>query len=109
MYFKDIAGHATIKEKLIHNARTGRISHTQLFLGPEGNGKLAMAIAFARFLSCQQPGPDDACGKCSSCLKYNKLAHPDLNFFFPIASKKQGEKTYSSKDYITDWREYLES
>ncbi len=107
MLFKDIAGQERIKKKLINNIRNGRISHAQLFLGPEGSGKLALAIAYARYLACKDPGPDDACGKCPSCLKYNKAAHPDLNFFFPNPSKRVGDTTLMSKDYITEWREYL--
>ncbi len=108
MFFKDIAGQDSIKKKLINNIKNGRISHAQLFLGPEGSGKLAMAIAYSRYLSCKNPGPEDACGNCPSCIKFNKLAHPDLNFFFPNPSKKQGEKVFMSKDYITEWREFLE-
>jgi DNA polymerase III subunit delta' len=108
MYFKDIAGQEHIKQKCISNIKNGRISHAQLFVGPEGNGKLALAIAYARYLCCTNRAEDDACGTCSSCLKFNKLAHPDLNFFYPIASKKQGEKTYISKDYVNQWRAFLQ-
>lgn len=108
MFFKDIAGQDSIKQKLIHNIKNSRISHAQLFLGPEGSGKLALAIAYARYISCKNPGPEDACGKCSSCVKFNKFAHPDLNFFFPNPSKRQGDKIYMSKDYTAEWREFLE-
>ncbi len=107
MFFKDIAGQDSIKKKLINNIQNGRISHAQLFLGPEGSGKLAMAIAYARYISCKNPQPDDACAKCSSCIKFSKLAHPDLNFFFPNPSKRQGDKVFMSKDYIAEWREFL--
>ncbi len=108
MYFKDIAGQKQIKQKLINNINMGRISHAQLFLGPEGSGKLALAIAYARYLTCTNKKDADACGICSSCLKFNKLAHPDLNYFYPVASKKQGDKTFASKDYINQWRSFLE-
>ncbi len=107
MFFRDIPGQLPVKEKLILNIRNGRISHAQLFLGPEGCGKLAMAIAYARFLCCKNPGSGDACGVCPSCLKFNKLAHPDLNFFYPVASRKQSDKTLISKDYINEWRTFL--
>jgi DNA polymerase III subunit delta' len=107
MFFRDVVGQGHLKEKFITNINNGRISHAQLFLGPEGTGKLALAIAYARFLTCTDRGEDDACGMCSSCLKFSKLAHPDLNFFYPIASKKQGDKVFISKDYITQWRNYL--
>ncbi len=107
MFFKDVAGHQELKRKLIQNIRNGRISHAQLFLGMEGSGKLALAIAYARYLACKDPGEEDACGKCSSCIKYNKLAHPDLNFFFPNPAQKKGDTTLCSKDYMEPWRDYL--
>ncbi len=109
MFFKDVIGQEEIKEKLIQNVVNGRISHTQLFLGPEGSGKLALAIAFARYLACTYRTPKDACGTCHNCIKYNKLAHPDLNFFYPIPSKKVGGRQLQSKDFATQWLSYLES
>jgi DNA polymerase III subunit delta' len=108
MYFRDIAGQEALKQQLIQNIQNGRVSHAQLFLGPEGSGKLALAIAYARYLACLNPLPDDACGVCASCLKYNKLAHPDLNFFYPVPSKTEGGKSLTSKDFITQWRSFLE-
>ncbi|MFP4288313.1 MAG: ATP-binding protein [Bacteroidales bacterium] len=107
MFFKDILGQEIVKQKLIENARKNRVSHAQLFLGSEGSGKMGLALAYARFLSCKNPGSEDACGKCSSCIKFNKLAHPDVNFFYPIPSKKQGDRSLISKDFISQWREYL--
>lgn len=108
MFFKDIAGQAALKQKLIKNINIGRISHAQLFVGAEGSGNLPLAIAYARYLCCKNRGQTDACGTCSSCVKYNKLAHPDLNFFYPIPSKKQGDRAIISKDYIQQWRSFLE-
>lgn len=84
-------------------ARENRVSHALLFLGPEGSGNLALAIAFAQYLNCEQPGPDDSCGKCSSCIKMNKLVHPDVNFSFPVITSKKFEKP-RSVDYIDKWR-----
>ncbi len=109
MFFKDVVGQDQIKKKCISNIQNGRISHAQLFVGPEGCGKLALALAYARYLCCENRGPEDACGQCSSCIKFNKLAHPDLNFFYPIASKKEGNKVYISKDYIAQWRNFLQN
>ncbi len=108
MYFNDIVGQEDIKKKLINNVKNNRVSHAQLFLGPEGSGKLALAIAFARYLACLNPREDDACGQCPSCLKYNKLTHPDLNFFYPIPSKKKGDTPLISKDFAVQWRSFLE-
>lgn len=108
MFFRDVTGQDEIKKKLINNIKNNRVSHAQLFLGAEGSGNLALAVAFARYLACRQPGPDDACGICPSCIKYNKLAHPDLTFFYPTVVKSKGEKVSGSKEQAAEFRAYLE-
>ena len=105
MFFKDIIGQEKAKQRLIKEAKEGRIAHAQLFCGREGVGKLPLAIAYARYLSCEHPGEEDACGKCASCIKYNKLIHPDLHFVFPVIKKKNKDTT--SNDYLAEWRELL--
>jgi DNA polymerase-3 subunit delta' len=99
MYFKDVIGQEKIKEELITEANEGRVSHAQMFVGPTGIGKLPLALSYARYLLCQNPQEDDACGKCHSCAMVNKLAHPDLHFVFPTV------KTSLSDDYINEWRQ----
>ena len=105
MFFKDVIGQEEAKQRLIREAQEGKIAHARLFCGPEGIGKLPLAIAFARYLSCNNPGEKDACGVCPSCVKFNKLAHPDLHFVFPVIKKKA--KDTVSDDFISEWRELL--
>ena len=105
MFFKDVIGQEEAKQRLIREAKEGKIAHARLFCGPEGIGKLPLAIAFARYLSCNNPGEKDACGACPSCIKFNKLAHPDLHFAFPVIKKKA--KDTVSDDFISEWRELL--
>ncbi|MEG2514136.1 MAG: DNA polymerase III subunit delta, partial [Bacteroidaceae bacterium] len=99
MLFKDIIGQEETKRRLIQEVNEGRIPHAQLFCGPEGVGKLPLAIAYARYLCCSNKNETDACGVCPSCVKFNKLAHPDLHFVFPIVKKKSG-KDVVCDDYI---------
>ena len=105
MFFKDVIGQEEAKERLIREAKEGKIAHARLFCGPEGIGKLPLAIAYARYLSCNNPGEKDACGICPSCVKISKLAHPDLHFVFPVIKKKS--KDTVSDDFIAEWRELL--
>lgn len=105
MFFRDIIGQDEAKQRLIREAKEGKIAHARLFCGPEGIGKLPLAIAYARYLSCQNPGVDDACGTCPNCMKYNKLAHPDLHFVFPVIKIKS--KDTVSDDFLSEWRELL--
>ena len=84
MQFKHIAGQAAVKQRLINTVNDNRVSHAQLFLGPEGSGSLALAIAYAQYLCCEDKQPNDSCGVCSACRKYQKLMHPDLHFSYPF-------------------------
>ncbi len=106
MLFKDIIGQSDVKERLIKTIKEGFIPHAQLFCGPEGIGKLPLAIAYAQYLNCEDPQDNDSCGKCPSCVKYNHLAHPDLHFVFPII-KKATKKKEVCDDYISEWREFI--
>ncbi len=114
MRFKDIPGQETIKKKLIQTVVDQRVSHAQLFFGPEGNEKLALAIAYAQFINCQNRHipvsgdltTADSCGICPSCIKYQKLIHPDLHFIYPVAATKQVSKPKSIA-FIEQWREFL--
>ena len=106
MFFKDIIGQEEVKKRLIQSVRDNRISHAQLFLGPEGSGNLALALAYAQYILCSSKTDNDSCGQCPSCLKASKFIHPDLHFTFPIVVKKSDGKNICS-DYLPEWRETL--
>ncbi len=117
MLFKDIIGHKEVINKLIQTVSDNRVSHAQLILGPEGSGKLALAIAYSRYLNCEdklhygENHPSgligDACGNCRSCLQFNKLIHPDIHFVFPNATTKKVTKNNFSDNFLVEWREFL--
>ncbi|MCD4832566.1 MAG: DNA polymerase III subunit delta [Bacteroidales bacterium] len=107
MQFKEVVGHHKIKEKLIHTIKGNRVSHAQLFLGSEGSGNLALAIAYAQYVSCEDKQENDSCGVCPSCIKFQKLVHPDLHFVYPVSTSKTVKKNPVSDDYITLWREII--
>jgi DNA polymerase III subunit delta' len=104
MQFSDIAGQEAIKQRLISSVLSNRVSHAQLFLGPEGSGSLALAVAYAQYISCENRQPADSCGECSSCRKYNRLIHPDLHFSYPFF--RGGEKEDALPD-LPEWRKIL--
>lgn len=104
MKFSDITGQEVIKDRLRRSVRENRVSHAQLFLGPEGSGKLAMALAYAQFVNCSQRTETDSCGTCPSCLKYEKIIHPDLHFIYPVAKTKEVDDKPLSKLFIHHWR-----
>ena len=106
MFFRDVIGQEEIKQRLIQEVNEGRIPHAQLICGPEGVGKMPLAIAYARYISCTNRGEEDACGVCPSCVKFNKLVHPDVHFVFPIVKSAKGKKEVCD-DYIADWRPFV--
>ena len=107
MRFAEVVGQSEARQHLLQSIKNGRIPHAQLFFGPPGNGKCALALAFIQYLNCHTPLPDDSCGICPSCLKISKLAHPDVHFFFPTTTTKKVKKDPESKLYADDWREYI--
>lgn len=106
MLFREIVGHQDIKERLIQGVKDKRISHAQLFLGPEGSGKLALAIAYAQYISCTNQQEHDSCGECPSCKKFVKLIHPDLHFVYPVVASTKFPKPVSD-NYLNEWRDYI--
>lgn len=109
MLFSQIIGHEDIKEKLIQSVKENRVAHAQLFLGPEGTGKLALAIAYAQYINCSNKKENDSCGECPSCKKFNNLVHPDLHFVYPTTTNKTVKKDPESDSFLTEWREFLMS
>lgn len=106
MLFRDIIGQEVAKKKLIQEVREDRIPHAQLICGPEGIGKMPIAIAYARYICCTNRSEEDSCGTCPSCIKFNKLIHPDVHFAFPIIKNAKGKKDVCD-DYIADWRHFI--
>ncbi|OYX93368.1 MAG: hypothetical protein B7Y76_11835, partial [Sphingobacteriia bacterium 35-40-5] len=104
MLFQEVIGQNAIKEQLIQSVFENRVSHAQLFLGPEGSGSFALALAYAQFISCTERTERDSCGICASCRKYNKLIHPDLHFSYPFF--RGGEKEDSMAD-LGEWRDLV--
>ena len=87
MFFRDVIGQEEIKQRLIQEVSEGRIPHAQLICGPEGVGKMPLAIAYARYISCTNRGETDACGvdeKLSSNVR--SLPSPSSALIEPLSS-----------------------
>jgi DNA polymerase III subunit delta' len=96
MRFQQIFGHSDLKQQLSRIIDEGKISHAQLFFASEGGVGLGMALAYVQYLYCSNKQNNDSCGECASCLKLEKLAHPDVHFSFPhILSTAEGKKNFS--------------
>jgi DNA polymerase-3 subunit delta' len=107
--FNDIPNQTALKEILRHSVQRGHVAHAQLFRGAEGSAALALALAYAQYLNCEDRAADaaDSCGHCPACLKISKLAHPDLNFVLPTTATKSVPKDATSAKFAAEWRTFL--
>lgn len=103
MQFKNIIGQADIKTLLARQVAEDRMPHAQLFLGSSGSGKLALAIAFAQYVLCENRSEEDSCGKCRNCIRISKYMHPDVHYSYPTVGSKAVSTTY-----IKEWAEALQ-
>lgn len=105
--FDKVIGQQNTKARLLADLAAERVAHALMLCGPQGAGKLALAVAYAQALLCQHPHDDGSpCGECISCRMAQKLEHPDLHFSFPIV---RGNRIKDAKDavsdyYIKEWR-----
>jgi len=102
MFFNNVIGQAHIKKYLKSLVDKGRVPHAQLFVGKEGSGTLATAIAYAQYLLCSTNKEVDSCR-----LKCENLVHPDLHFAFPVATNDKVKKHPVSNLFLKEWRLFV--
>jgi len=108
--FQQIIDQPRVVDALRRAIERKRVAHAYLFFGPDGVGKRAAALAFAKALQCERGGPDP-CDVCTSCSKVNRLIHPDVQVLLPspkdtspedIAERLQllAGNPYATVDYV---------
>lgn len=107
MLFSQILGQDYIKNHLTKSASSGRIPHAQLFVGPEGSGTLAMAIAYSQYVLCGNLDGENNTGNESCNLKFKSISHPDLHFIFPTVTTEDVKTKPKSIDFMVDWRQFI--
>ena len=103
MLFSEVVGQNDIKNRMINEIKSEKMSHAQLFLGKNGYGNLALALAYTQYLFCENKGENDSCGVCASCSKTKQLIHPDVHFVFPTVQAI----SKTSDGMISNWREAI--
>lgn len=106
MLFSEVVGQTEVKQLLLSQVRSGRLPHALMLAGDTGYGTLALALALANYVLCQNSGDKDSCDDCSSCKKVKKLIHPDLHFSFPFIKKSDST---NADNYMKDWLAHLTS
>ncbi|MFQ5568315.1 MAG: DNA polymerase III subunit delta' [Rhodothermales bacterium] len=110
MPWSDLINQHRAIETLQRAVAGGRVAHAYLFYGPEGVGKRAVALEFAKALQCEQGGTE-ACGTCRACTKISRMAHPDVHVLLPypsdanlddVAARLQriAEHPYAAVDFV---------
>ena len=109
MKFSDVIGQDEAKRRLVQMVAEGRVPHAMLLCGPQGCGKMALAVAMASYLLCGNRTDDDSCGTCPGCLMTSGLTHPDLHFSYPVIrpTGTGSEHKMSSEDFAAEWRAML--
>ena len=107
MLFSEILGQEHLKSHLTQSVDNGRISHAQLFVGPEGSGTLPIAIAYAQYILCQNKNAENTLGNDACNLKFKGFSHPDLHFAFPVATNDKIKSHPVSSHFMEEWRQLL--
>ena len=122
MYFSDVIGQEKSRRRLLQMVAENRVPHALMLCGPEGCGKMALALAFASFL-LGDIGPEedadpalkkfvsgfDQRKRINAHAMLAKWEHPDLHFSFPVVKLpgQSAEYTTTSADYMQKWIEFL--
>ena len=80
--FGQVIGQQEVQERLMQMIGEGRLPHAIMLCGPQGVGKLALAVGFAKTL-LSQGGETSMFGEPIESPMLQKLEHPDLHFTFP--------------------------
>lgn len=110
MSFQRIIDQDRVVDALRRAVERERVAHAYLFFGPDGVGKRAAAIEFAKALQCERGG-SEPCDACHACNKVGRLIHPDVQVFLPspkdtppedVAERLQllAENPYATVDYV---------
>lgn len=113
MQFDKVIGQSEAKQRLRQLVDEKRIPHALMFTGPEGSGKMALALAFASFLLGERWDGvsvltnDAAITNAEAMLA--KWQHPDLHFSYPCIKPKGAGSDHkvTSDDYAAEWRQLL--
>lgn len=106
----EVIGQEEVWQRLTEMVREERLPHAIMLCGPQGCGKMALALAFASYLLCQNRDEhNEACGECKQCKMLEKWGHPDLLFSYPtIKTPAMGsEHKPVSEDFAEEWRNMI--
>ena len=101
MHWTEVIGQKEAQERLLQMVDEDRLPHALMLCGPQGAGKMALAMAFGCHLL------DD--GRPSSKAMLDKMEHPDLHFTYPTIKlpSMSAEHKPVSDDFAREWHELI--
>jgi len=96
MAFEQMIGQQEAQERLMQMVNEGRLPHAIMLCGPQGSGKMALAMGLAKVLL-----GDNA--------MMQKWEHPDLHFTYPTIKlpSMSAEHKPVSDDFAKEWHELI--
>ncbi|MBR1688357.1 MAG: RuvB-like helicase [Prevotella sp.] len=108
--FEQVIGQQEARERLLQMVSEDRLPHALMLCGPQGCGKMALAMGFAKHLLLHTPpsiGPLPAARNAETMLA--KWEHPDLHFTYPTIKLPSMSVEYKprSSDFARQWNELI--
>ena len=107
-------GQEEVQQRLVQLVSEDRLPHAIMLCGPQGVGKLALAVAFGCYLLGRKP--DDLASAdildnpdITEHPMLRKLEHPDLHFTYPTIklSSMGADHKPVSDDFAREWHELI--
>lgn len=78
-------------------ANRATLPHALLLHGQAGTGKRAFSLALGKWLLCESPAAEGACGACASCNWFEQGGHPDFKLIEPDAENPEADTDAAKK------------
>jgi DNA polymerase-3 subunit delta' len=104
--FEQVIGQHEVQQRLMQMVDEDRLPHAVMLCGPQGAGKLALAVDFAKVVLMRAGNRQPS---ANSLAMLDKLEHPDLHFTYPtikLPSMGSDHKPVSD-DFAREWHELI--
>lgn len=109
--FENILGNKKVKQLLENSVKSGKISHSYLFVGTDGIGKYLIAKEFAKMILCTNE--NKYCSNCKSCIEFDTSNNPDFKIIEPdgnslkIEQIREFQNKVAEKPIISNRKVYI--
>jgi len=99
--FENLIGNEEVKDILNKTIKNNKLTHSYMFIGPNGIGKTLFAKEFAKMILCESV-EERPCHKCKSCLELENSNHPDLILIEPESGTLKIEKIRQMQEKVLE-------